>query len=171
MDNIWHGFFSTGVFTALIILVVVTYVTVTAGKSAEPGQLKFPKFIKALGIVCFMFFIVPLWFFLTDNYDVDKPGETPAIIGLILGFGFFAVYFLGEGFLLRGGYDRTNIWFFSPWTGKKRQTWSTLDSLSFNRAMYWYVLKFEDGNIIRISWYLAGRDDLLALLEQKGFRV
>jgi hypothetical protein len=147
---------------------LITYVINSASHSAKKGQLKYGLFIKGLGVVCFLFSVIPFIVFLTGNYQIDKPGETAALIGLTLGFGVGAVYAIGEGFFVNGAYDQNSIKFTTPWTGVKNERWEDLQSIKFNSICYWYVLKFNSGKIIRLSSYLGGNGYLLEHLREQG---
>jgi hypothetical protein len=156
---------------AVISVAVIKFFSIKTFQSAQEGELKFSLFIKGLGLVCLLFSAVPLFVFLTGNYQVDKPGETNALIGLTIGFGLGAFYTLAEGFFVKGSYDNTSIMFSTPWTRKKIEKWDDLESIKFNRSCYWYVLKFKSGKIIRLSSYLSGHGSILALLQNRGHGI
>lgn len=110
----------------------------------------------------------PFCSLLTGNYQVDKPGETTALICLSIGFGIGALYTLAEGFFVKGSYDKESITFTTPWTGVKNEKWEDLQSVNFNGWCYWYVLKFKSGKIVRLSCYLGGHGYLLEFLQERG---
>jgi hypothetical protein len=163
MDVNWQG-----LITGAVIIFVVTYATKKATFAAQEGELKFGLFIKGLGMICLLFSVVPFIVLLTGNYQVDKTGETTALIGLTIGFGIGAFYTLAEGFLVKGSYDEDLIKFSTPWTGKKAEKWDGLESIHFNYWCYWYVLKFRNGKIVRLSSYLGGHGFLLEFLRERG---
>lgn len=166
MDINWQG-----LITGAVTVFVITYFTKKAKFGVEDGQLKFGLFIKGLGIACLIFSLVPLVVLVTGNYQVEKPGETVALVGLAVGFGIAAIYSLAEGFLVRGQFDDKGIHFSTPWTGVKKEAWSDLESVAFNGWCYWYLLRFRSGKVIRISSYLGGHGYLLALLREMGHNV
>lgn len=147
---------------------VFTYYAGRASDARQPGELKFGSLIKGLGLVCLIIPVGSLLVFLSGNYQVGKPGETAALLGLSLGFGVLAIYTLAEGFLVRGSYDESAISFSSPWSGRKNEKWEDLESVEFNRLCGWYELKFRSGNVIRLSSYLGGRRHLLVFLQMRG---
>ncbi|WP_028886805.1 hypothetical protein [Teredinibacter turnerae] len=163
MDINWQG-----LITGAVTVYVLTYFTKKASFAAEEGELKFGLFMKGLGLVCLLFSIVPFVVMVTGNYQVDKPGETSALIWLTIGFGVGAIYTLGEGFFVKGRYDQDFISFSTPWTGKKQEKWDNLESVKFNVWCYWYTLKFKSGKVVRLSAYLGGHGHLLEYLEESG---
>jgi|TARA_R110002096_G_scaffold175633_1_gene351463 hypothetical protein len=163
MDINWQG-----LITGAVTVFVITYFTKRASFAAKEGQLKFGLFMKGLGLVCLLFSVTPLVVLITGNYQVNKPGETTALIGLTIGFGIGAIYTLAEGFFVKGSYDEESISFTTPWTGKKTEKWHNLESVNFNGWAYWYVLKFKSGKKVRLSSYLGGHGYLLEFLEERG---
>jgi hypothetical protein len=157
-----------GIITSALTVGVITYAINSTSHSVEKGHLKYGLFIKGLGIVCLICFLGPLWVYLTDIYQVNKPGEATALIGLTIGFGFFAICTIGEGLFVKGNYDESSINFSTPWTGSKASNWRDLESVKFNILCCWYVLQFKDGNTMRISSYLSGNGYLLDFLREKG---
>ena len=152
----------------VLSLMTLAYFTKKSIYAAAPGKLRFGSFIKGLGLACLVFSVVPLAVLLTGNYEVEKAGETTALIALILGFGVVAIGLIAEGFFVKGRFSDEAIHFKSPWTGVKDERWCDLESLSFNRLLQWYTLKFKSGAVIRISIFLGGHTHLLKLLEAKG---
>ncbi len=163
MDINWQG-----LITGTITVFVITYFTKRATYAAQEGELKFGLFMKGLGLVCLLFSVVPFVVFLTGYYQVDKPGETIALIGLTIGFGIGAIYALAEGFFVKGTYDDTGIVFSTPWSGKKNERWNDLESINYNGWCYWYILKFKSGKVVRLSSYLGGHGYLLDFLQDRG---
>lgn len=163
MDINWQA-----LITGAVTVFVIVYFSKRAAFSVKEGDLKYGLFIKGLGVVCLFFSLGSLALYLTENYQVDKAGETTALIGLFVGFGIAAIYTIGEGFFVKGSFDKQSISFFTPWTGRKVQSWENLFSVKFNPICYWYVLKFNTGNVIRLSSYLGGHGHLLAQLQEYG---
>ena len=157
-----------GIITGIITISVITYFTRKSLYSAREGELKFGLFMKGLGLVCLLFSVGPFFVLITENYQVQKAGETTALIGLTVGFGIAAIYTLAEAFLVKGSYNETSILFSTPWTGSKREKWDDLESVEFNGWCYWYVLNFKSGKIVRLSSYLDGHGFLLEFLQDCG---
>jgi hypothetical protein len=166
MEIHWQALIS-GMFT----LTVITYFIKRSAFSVKRGILKFGLFLKVFSLGCLVLSLVPLAILLTENYQVEKPGETTALIGLSVGFGIAALYMLAESFLVKGTYNKDSIRFFTPWTGKKNEHWSDLQSVHFNAWCYWYLLRFKSGKVIRISTYLEGHGHLLNFLRERGYSV
>ena len=152
----------------VLSLMTLAYFTKKSIYAATPGKLRFGSFIKGLGLACLVFSVIPLAVLLTGNYEIERPGETTALIALTLGFGVVAIGLIAEGFFVKGRFSDEAIHFKSPWTGIKDERWSDLESLSFNRLFQWYTLKFESGAVIRISTFLGGHTHLLKLLQAQG---
>jgi hypothetical protein len=163
MEIDWQSALSTG-----LTVSVIGYLTNRAVYSQKKGNLKYGMPLKILGIICFLVTIVPLYVLLTKNYQVDKPGETTALIGLAVAFGLGAIYFIIESFFVFGNYDCNKIEFFSPWSGTKIQEFKNLESCGLNPFCGYYALKFKDGTKIRLSTYLGGHGHLIEHLDKLG---
>ena len=161
MEIDWQSAISTG-----LTVSIIGYLTNKAVYSQKKGNLKYGMPMKFLGIICFIVSAVPLYVLLAQNYQVDKPGETTALIGLAVGFGLGAIYFVTESFFVFGNYDCNKIEFFSPWTGTKTQDFKNLDYCSLNPFCGYYVLKFKDGTKIRLSTQLSGHGHLIDFLNK-----
>lgn len=155
--------FQTALTTGLTVA-VIGYLTNRAVYSQNKGNLKYGIPMKVIGVLCLAFSVVPFIVLLTQNYQVEKPGETTALISLTIGFGLGAIYSIGEPFFVNGNYDNEKIEFFSPWSGRKIKQFKDLESFSFNPFCSWYVLKFNDGTKIRLSSYLGGHGHLIDFL-------
>ena len=159
--------FQTALTTGLTVA-VIGYLTNRAVYSQKKGNLKYGIPMKVIGVLCLAFSIVPFIILLTQNYQVDKPGETTALISLTIGFGLGAIYTIGESFFVNGNYDNEKLEFFSPWSGSKIKEFKDLESCSLNPFCSWYVLKFKDGTKIRLSTYLGGHGHLVDFLNKGG---
>lgn len=165
MDFNWQR-----IITAVIIVITIYYLKEKAPYASKNGELKYGLLMKGFGLVTLLFSVVPFVILLIGNYQVDKPGETKALVGITIGFGLGAIYTITEGFFVKGNFDNKSINFTTPWTGAKHEKWEDLQSIKFDRISYWHVLKFNDGKIIRISSYLGGHKYLLDLLRKKGYK-
>ncbi|WP_444907888.1 hypothetical protein ACJJIR_07665 [Microbulbifer sp. SSSA008] len=135
MDISWQGLIA-----GAIAFFVVLYERKRSVYAEQEGVLKSGLITKGFGLVTLLFSVVPFGVFLTGNYQVDKPGETIALIGLTLSFGIAAIYYIAEGFFVKGAYNDTSIVFVTPWAGKKDEKWCDLESVEFNCWWSWYVL-------------------------------
>ena len=160
-----------GIITTVVTVFVISYLIRESLYAAQEGELKFGLFMKGLGLVCLLFSAGSFFVLVTENYQVQKPGETAALLALIIGFGIAAIYTLGEAFLVKGSYDETSIRFSTPWTGSKYKQWDDLESVGFNDLCYWYVLTFKSGKVVRLSSFLAGHGFLLGHLQSRGYDV
>lgn len=104
-------------------------------------------------------------------FFVDHGGQDIPIILMLEMFGAFAIYGWAEVIWTRGCFDDESLTFQSLWQGKRRFTWSELRSISFNKHLHWYVLRFRHGRAIRISIYLNGHGLLLDKIESLGYDV
>jgi hypothetical protein len=124
----------------------------------------------ALGCCCLAAVGFAVWSFFNNPGIWHDRAELIAVIGLFVGFGFCAGYCFAEYFKTRGTYDERGIDFSTPWTGRKTEKWSNLESVTLSDAG-WYVLTFTTGSKIRLSAMLGGSKRVLELLDQKGFRL
>lgn len=133
--------------------------------------LDYGRFIKGLALVCVLLSVFFLYMYAISYYQVDKPGQTLALFGLIGGFGFLGIVTWLEAFCVKGSFNRQYIELKTPWNGLKKQHWTCLESVDFNPWMCWTVFCFSDGSKIRISPYLNNVRLLIAQLEELGFEV
>lgn len=166
MDLTWQM-----LFTVAVTLGIATYAIKKATYATKEGELRFGAFMKVLGLICVAFSVIPFYVLLTGKYDVEKPGETPALIGLIIGFGFAAVFILAEALLVKGSYNHHSITFSTPWSGTKTERWEDLESIKFSGTFSWYLLKFKSGKVMRLSSFLNGHGHLLDFLRSRGHEI
>lgn len=163
MDVNWQA-----LVTGSVIVVTISYITSKARFSVAEGELKYGYFMKGFGILCLLISLLLLALLLTANYQVNKPGETISLLGLIIGFSAMAIYMIGEAFFVKGRFDQDTISFTSPWKGYREEKWINLESVSFNSFGGYHVLKFKTGKVIRISTFLGGYGYLVELLHHQG---
>jgi len=156
-----------GLIGGSLSIVICTYISKSVRSSKIEGELKFGTFLIVLAWCCLAFVLLATWAFFNDEDAWEKPSEMISIIGLFIGFGIASIYCFGEYFKVSGSYDEHGIDFYTPWTGRKTESWNDLQSLHFNATANWYVLKFASGNKIRLSSLLSGHGDVLEILESK----
>jgi len=165
----------SSIISGLIGGVVATLIGVVATKAARRkithGELKHSALIFILAIVCIGLSAFAAWLFFYDNKVHQKTSELISFIGLFVGFGLSGLACFAEYFKVQGVFDSDRIEFYTPWTGRKTELWDNLVSAKFNSAMYWYTLKFKSGKTIRLSSYLLGHGEVLAILKARGFEL
>ena len=159
----------SGVVGGVVAVVLCTYISKKVSGSKGNGELRFGVFLAGFAWCSFAFVALAVWAFFNDNDAREKPGEMFSIIGLIIGFGFSSFYCFAEYFKVRGKFDDHGIEFYTPWTGRKIEAWSDLESIVLNEQASWYLLKFKSGKKIRLSKFLSGHGDVLELLRSKGY--
>jgi hypothetical protein len=158
----------SGLIGGLVSIVLCAYISKSVRSSKVEGELQFGTFLAVLAWCCLAFVGLAIWAFFNDADAWEKPGELYAIIGLFVGFGISSAYCFGEYFKVRGSFDENGIDFYTPWTGRKIESWNNLESVKFNSQANWYVLKFRSGKKIRLSSLLSGHGNVLELLKSKG---
>ncbi len=161
----------SGLIGGVVATLIGVVVTKAARRTTTHGELKHGTFIFVLAFLCLVFSWFAVWAFFND-YDVhEKTSELIAVIGLFLGFGLCSLVCFAEYFKVKGVFDAERIEFYTPWTGRKTELWDNLISAKFNPSMYWYTLKFKSGKTIRLSSYLLGHGEVLAILKERGFEL
>lgn len=158
----------SGLIGGVAAIIIGTYVSSRARDSGEEGELRFGVSIVILAWCCLALTVFAVVMFFIDNDVWEKKSELYSVVGLFVGFGLGAFYCFGEYFKVKGNYDEEQIDFQTPWTGRKIEQWSNIESVKFNSSMNWYILKFKSGNKIRLSSFLVGHGHVLELLENKG---
>jgi hypothetical protein len=159
----------SGLIGGLASIVICTYLSKKVRKAKVEGELRFGTAIAVLAWCCLSFVGLAVWAFFYDADSWEKPSELYSIIGLFVGFGIGAWYSFGEYFKVRGTFDENGIDFYTPWTGRKLESWQDLQTIKFNSQANWYVLTFKSGKKVRLSGLLTGHGDVIALLKKKGF--
>ena len=161
----------SGLIGGILSVVLCTYISKSVGSSTNQGDLKFGTFLVVLAWCCLAFVGLAVWALFYDDDAWEKTSEMVSIIGLFFGFGLASIYCFGEYFEVSGSYDETGIDFYTPWTGRKVEEWSNLESVKFNATTNWYLLTFKSGNKVRLSNLLSGHGGVLELLESKGYNL
>jgi len=124
------------------------------------GELRYGKLVLIVGIGSLFFVGLTIYALFFDCDVWQKKSELFAVLGLLTGFGFGAIYSFAEYWLVRGHYDEQQISFYTPWTGHKKARWDQLESLEYNDGMAWYVMRFKSGKTIRVSSYMRGSSEM-----------
>jgi len=159
----------SGLIGGLAAVAISTYISARVRGSADPGGLRYGSWLVVLAWCCLAFVGLAVWALFYDLDVWEKRSELFSVIGLIVGFGGGAGYCFAEYFGTRGTYDDQRIDFYTPWTGRKTESWNELNGVEFNAQASWYVLTFRSGNKVRISSLLSGHGGVLSLLEKRGF--
>lgn len=155
----------------MITSLIVLFITYKVKQSSKPGQLKYSWVLLALGFFCFLFVLLAIYAFFYDLDAWEKTSEMVAIIVIFIGFGTGTFFSVTEYYKVYGNYDEQGIFFYTPWTGVKDEKWENLESVKFNQSASWYELKFQSNKVIRLSTYLSGCEDVLKLVDERGFTL
>ena len=133
------------------------------------GALRFGK-----GILRFIYLTVALESVLASAIYLsylDGKADDDLIYGFLIVLFFFIVtiYMTVEYLTVKGTYTADGIDFYTLWTGRKTERWADIESVVVDSS--WYQITFTSGKIIRLSHYLAGVDEVIALLEERGHKI
>lgn len=167
MDNAWIN----GLLGGLAAMVVIPWYLKKLQSKQTHGKLRYGLAIKVLGGVCLLGCVIPLYFFITQNYDTETPSETYALIGLILGCGAIAYFLIRESFEVQGDFDEQGLRFKHPWGLDTQQQWCDLQRITLNRLKGCHELYFQDGTRVTMSVYLLGLQELEQELHKHGFKL
>jgi len=161
----------SGLIGGVISAIFVAYMTARLRKQATDGTLRWGWGLALLGFLSAVVACVGVGAFFFDDDVWTDDGEFWAVIGIIVMFGFFAIYCLIEYFNTHGEYDDKGIEFHTSWTGTKKEKWQDLESTNFSILMSWYVLSFRSGKVIRLPTLLSGHHGVIGQLNAMGFEV
>lgn len=164
-----ESWISSGLIGGLVAVVIGTIFTKTAKKKTAHGELKHGLLILILALACLAFSLFAVWVFFYEENIHEKTSDLIAVLGLFFGFGIAALVCFAEYYKVKGRFDADVIEFHTPWTGSKKEKWDDLVSAKFNASMYWYTLKFKSGRKVRLSSYLLGHGEVLAILNDRGY--
>ena len=156
-----------GVVTGLLTYAILRYGLRLTARSAAPGRLYFGGFMAAIAGICSLIALgmVAVLFF------VEHGGQETPILFLIGMFGLFGIYGWAELFGTRGEFDASGIRFQSLFGGKRKFSWGELRALEYSESMHWYVLTFRNQQKIRVSIYMLGVRELLAVVDAQGIEL
>jgi hypothetical protein len=151
-----------------LVVVTVTFLITSYLKKAtrieEKGVLKY-KLPFYLVVIFNVAFAGLLWFILlSKNYQYHQLSQTFSLIALVIFFTLSSVYLTFEVIFVKGYFDDDGIWFESFWEGRRFQRWENMVFFDKNDLFSWYILEFEDGTKIRLSYFLGGVNNLLEFL-------
>lgn len=149
----------------VITTVVLTFISIKMRKSNTDGELRFGIVILIVALLCLFLASIPTYFFWGYFFGDEKASQLPALTSIFLMFGAASIYCFGEYFGAYGKYDNQTIEFVTPWTGKKKEQWSDLDSIEFVSWANWYLLTFKSGDKIRLSNLLYGHADVVKMAD------
>jgi hypothetical protein len=164
-----ESWISSGLIGGFVAIAIGIIFTNSARSKITNGELKHGLLILLLALACSALSLFAVWAFFNDKDVHEKASEFVAWLGLFLGFGIGAIACFAEYFKVKGRFDSRGIEFHTPWTGTKKENWDDLVSAKFNASMYWYTLKFRSGKKVRLSSYLLGHGEVLAILKERGY--
>jgi hypothetical protein len=150
------------------VILVSLYPTFFKGK-VEAGKLKPRKLLALFGVLTSGFAFLILYSYFTGRFDGDESVAWLVILEICLVGGAIALF--GEGSLVKGKYNDKYIEFYTPWSGLKKEKWSTLTEVKHHALNAYYALRFENGTTIRVSDTLVGAPDLVEHLDALGINI
>lgn len=164
-----ESWITSGLIGGLSAFVVGAIFTGAAKRKTTNGKLKHGLIILILALACLAFSLFSVWVFFYEENIYEQTSDLIAVCGLFFGFGIAALACFAEFLKVRGSFDADGIEFHTPWTGSKKENWDDLVSAKFNSSMCWYSLKFKSGKKVRLSSYLLGHGEVLAILKERGY--
>ncbi|NQZ86914.1 MAG: hypothetical protein HRT54_04970 [Colwellia sp.] len=157
------------VWSALIIITFFLLYPIVFKGSIEKGILKGRKVLIVISFLLSAFSLFLCYDWISGRFESEHDFYYLAFLTTVLFGG--AIYFFGEGYLVKGKFDENRIVFQTPWSGKKECPWCSLREVNFSSTSNCYILEFEDGIKIRISTFLLGYLDLINHVRTLGFKV
>ena len=164
-----ESWISSGLIGGLVAIIIGAIFTSAAKRKTTNGELKHSLLILVLALACLAFSLFSVWVFFYEENIHEKTSDLIAVLGLFFGFGIAALACFAEYFKVKGRFDSAGIEFHTPWTGIKKENWDDLISAKFNASMSWYTLEFRSGKKVRLSSYLQGHGEVLAILKERGY--
>jgi hypothetical protein len=156
----------SGIIGGIISIILCTYVSSKVSHKATNGQLKFGYLLSGLFWCCLAISLMCSSVLLFTDYYQER--DFYPLIGLIIGFGLFAIYSFGEAFKVHGKFDEKSIQFYTPWTGSQNEKWHDLKTIKFSTNANWYTLTFKSGSKIRLSKLLGGHGLVIDHIKSLG---
>jgi len=125
---------SSEIWSAIIVIAFFLLYPIVFKGSIKKGNLKGRKVLICISLLLAIFALFPSYDWLSGRFDSEGDSFYLAFLIIILLGG--AVYFFGEGYLVKGKFNETKIIFQTPWTGRKECNWSLLRDVDFNRQHY-----------------------------------
>jgi hypothetical protein len=160
---------SSEIWSAMIVIAFFLLYPIIFKGSIKKGALKGRKVLISISFLLAVFSLFLCYDWMSGRYESEGDSYYLAFLTTILFGG--AIYFLGEGYFVKGKFDETKIVFQTPWTGRKESKWSLLRDVSFITTSNSCILVFEGGLKIRVSTFLLGYADLIDHVKTLGFEV
>ncbi len=162
---------ASGLLGGAISVILVAVLSARLRKQPSDGTLRWGWGLVVLGLMSLAIAGLAVHAFFFDDDIWTNQGEFFSWVALLIGFGAGATYCFAEYFLVRGTYDDVGIEYYTPWTGLKAEKWEDLQSVKFDGAMNWYVLRFRSGKKIRISNMLSGYGGVIERIDELGIEL
>ncbi len=154
-----------GVIGGALAVFICGYFSHKCSHKSESGILKHGMFLHFLAWILLFATIGLIYVIVFINH---KDQYIPLGF-LILMSGVGCICSFLEAFGVRGKFDEEMIELKTPWTGSKKEKWSSLQSVKFDGQMKWYVLTFQNGTKMRLSNLLNGYGLVLDHARSIGF--
>jgi len=106
-------------------------------------------------------------YFFTDEYHSENILYTMSFIPI----GMIGLYYAVELIKVKGEYDSDIIFFYTPWSGEKKEKWEDLIHVTTNNYIGWHKLTFISGKTIRLSSLLVNHSKVIHHLRNLGHFV
>jgi len=90
---------------------------------------------------------------------------------IIIPIAIAGVYYTVELIKVRGEYDSDVIFFYTPWSGEKKEKWEDLIHVTRNNYIGWHKLTFISGKTIILSSLLVNHSRVIHHLRNLGHYV
>ena len=148
---------SSEIWSVMIVIAFFFLYPIVLKGSIKKGTLKGRKVLIIVSFLLAVFSLFLCYDWISGRFESEGDSYYLAFLTTILFGG--AIYFFGEGYLVKGKFDKTKIVFQTPWTGKKECNWSLLRNVNFSSTSNSCILEFEGGLKVRVSTFLLGYSD------------
>lgn len=135
----------------------------------EEGKLKPRTLLAIFGILCAGFALLIIYGYFSGRFEDEE--SVWWLIGLEVCLWTGAIFLIGEGYLVKGSFDEENLEFYTPWTGTKKENWSSLVKVNHHVYNAYYALHFDNGTLIRVSDTLVGIEEFKEHIAKLGLHL
>lgn len=96
-----------------------------------------------------------------------RPGEVLVAIGITAFVFGFALFFAYQTFFVELSYDRSYLYYHSPWAGSYQIPWHDVRAVRWSRLLQCHYIETAQVHRIWLSQMCAGHDDLVRLINRK----
>ena len=153
-----------GIVVLIITYILIDFIRKINHSAKKKGVLEYNFTATTIALFNLAFAILLWYIFISKNYRYQESSQTIALLLLIIFFTASTIYLTLEIIFTKGSFDEETITFNTIWRGQKKQRWEDLIYIDSNDTLSWYILGFQDGTKIRLSYFLSGVGDLMDFL-------